>query len=125
MFTVRETFGLAAGALVVWTGFYSVYFTGRRYPPWVVPGQGDDGRQVAGLNLTAIVAALTVCAGAGAGWLASSVAGWSLVSRRVVATSIVVGLLALPVLAWRARRIWPEHASRIDAASERRLANRV
>lgn len=123
VFTVREAFGLSAGALVLWVGYYGVFFTGRRYPWWVAPGgQGANGREVAALNLTAIGAALTAGAGAGAGWLCSALSGWPLNSAGVLGTALVVGLVALAWFATRARRLWVSHAVRIDSARQRRHA---
>jgi len=124
VFTVRAAFGLSALALTLWASYYSVYFTGRRYPRWLFPAQGDDGRMVAGMNLTAIVAALAVLVGSGTGWLVAGLMDWDLPSGRVAATAVVAGAAALSVVAPSAWRRLPRDAARIDQARTRRLASK-
>ena len=124
MFTVRAAFGLSALALVAWTCDYSMYFTGRRYPWWLSPFQGDDGRQVAALHLTAIVGALAVFFGAGFGWLVASALGWPLASSSAFTAAAIAAATAVGLLAPRARKLWGVHAARIDDARACREACR-
>ena len=119
VFTVREAFGLSALALVAWICQYSIYVTGRRYPWWLSPFQGDDGRQVAALQLTAIAGALAVFTGAAFGWLVASTLGWPLASSRAFTAAAVAASTAVGLLAPRACGLWRVHAVRIDDARAR------
>ncbi len=122
--TVREVFGLSVFALAVWLPYYGLFFTGRRYPWWLMPGQGDEGDEIAGLNLMAITVGLVVLVGAGTGWLSSAVVGWELDGWPVVATAVLASAAALSLLGplgWRLRRT---HVVRIDDARARRRADK-